>query len=502
MGINIALDFTVLTRLFPELYQTRNRTKTFGTIMPFALALLIFCYSSAFAFTPKFNLGLENNLSREIVKPSRFPVASLNISANSSDDEKVGEAVAKTMAKPMKETPYEYQGNLLFRMSPTHPKAFAITAQNFYWGENDESKASLIHLTFGRRRIDWSGLDSMWNLGNLEPLDAWDRLRPEEQGLTGMFLHAKVSEFDFRIFGSYFAVPETGPNVVLKDKQFQAEHPQAGTTTPESITLFNQPTPLGFELNLPPLSKILFRPSLLFSIETQKESAFRIKFGCGYLPLNYFPIAIIIDHPLDISKGNRILVPLAPRLLSHRVYFSELGYLFQDQYGIGIMGLIDQPVFESIPDSYTTSSLTTTRSVSPYFTFKSSLMKLTLSHLWTYGGLEGDIGNSSLIDPTGKTSIFSSRLFYRNATLISLQTQFGKLEVPHPSIQLKYIHEYTILADWIAIDFSYLFNEHLLAFVGGDLIQAMSDAAPSRGAEFLADVKTYDRIRMGVSYAF
>ena len=449
-----------------------------------ALALgLLFCMShSAHALTPHYSLGVENDLSRNTVDPAEFPFVGAGITANSRDDES------------MNDSSNEYQADLLLRISPTHPKAFALTGQNLYWGEKDQSYDSPLRFTYGRRLINWTKLDEMWDLGEIEPLDSWDRLRPSEQGLTGIFAYTETQKFDFRIFLSYLAIPEQGPNVVIANEQFQAEHPQAVTTAPQSFNLLNQPTPLGYQLNIPSISKVIFRPSFAFMMETKREIPFFGKFVYGYLPLNYFPIAL----QASLSIPDRIVVPITPRLLHHHVYNLEFGYRFNDSLSVGITGLIDQPVSDSIPEQYTTTVLTTSYSTSPFIQYQLPNFKLIFSQLWTTGGLDADTGPAANPD----RSLFSSRILYRNASQLALRTKFGMSNPHAPIFQIKYIHEYSILADWIAADFFFSFSPSLTAFVGGDVINALRDVSPDRGAEFLADVRAIDRIRVGATYAF
>jgi hypothetical protein len=435
----------------------------------------------ALAITPNFNLSVENDLSRKTVDPSEFPIVGLGFSAKSSEDE------------TMSDSPNEYDADLLFRISPTHPKAHAITSKNFFWGEKDQSYDSPLRFSYGRRLIGWTRLDEMWNLGAIEPLDSWDRMRPEEQGLTGIFAYTETQKADFRLFVSYLALPETGPNVVLENEQFVNEHPQSITTAPQSFNLLNQPTPLGYELNIPSISKVIFRPSLMFMMETKREIPVYGKFVYGYLPLNYFPIAL----QASLSIPNRIVVPLTPRLLQHHVYNAEVGYRINDSLSFGITGLIDQPVSDQIPDQYTTTVLTTSYSTSPYLQYQTPNFKILLTHLWTTGGLDADTGPAANPD----RSLFSSRILYRNATQISVRTKLGFTDPHSPTLLVKYIHEYAVLADWIAADIYFNFTPRLTAFVGGDVISARRDVAPDRGAEFLADIRAIDRIRVGATYA-
>lgn len=440
--------------------------------------------SNSFAFAPTYHLNFENDSYRSTVTPSEFPILSAGLEFNSSNDE------------AMNDTENEYRGDFEGRMSPTHPHAYTFSSRNLYWGEKDQSYESPLRFTFGRRLINWSKVDELWQVGEFEPIAAWDRLRPVEQGLTGIFAYTETQKLNFRIFLSYLAIPETNPNVVIQNHQFQSENPQSISSAPQTINLLGRPTPVGYTLDIPSIGSIIFRPSFAFMVETKKEIPLTAKFVYGYLPLNYFPVAIVGTLNLNTNSAP---VELSPRLLYHHLYNGELSYRVQDSLSLGTVLLIDQPVTDNVPSNLTTTPLTSSYTFSPWIEYELPFSKIILTQIWTAGGLDADVGDQK---NTNGTSLFSSRLLYRNASQISLKAEFGDRNPHHPTLQAKYIHEYSIIADWIALDFSYALNPDLTVFAGGDLIGAIRDVSPDRGAEFLSDLRSNDRIRLGVNYVF
>jgi hypothetical protein len=457
-----------------------------------ALTLLL-AAPSAFAFTPEYHVGEETDISRDEVTPSIFPILKFGMDASSEKEElKTGEANRT-----------EYLIDSEFRISPTHPQAFTLAADNAYWGQKDHrvfdaagnSDDSVIRFSIGRRVIGWTGLDAMWDLGDIEPLDGWDRLRSTPQGLTGIFLYAENNILSVRAFGSYLSLPELTPNNVIENHEFVSEDPQSIANIPQTFTLLNRPTSLGYNLDIPPLSQIIFRPSAALMIETRETMALHAKVGAAYLPLTYFPIAVsaILSIPND-----DIPVNLYPRLLNHYVYTGELGYQLKNGVSFGVNELIDQPETSVIPDDETSTPLTTSYTFSPWVKYDLPRASFLVSQIWTRGGLDADVGPNA----SPNSSIFSSHLFYRNASQVAgtfLLIPSGKHAT---SLKVKYIHEYSIDADWIAADLYFQIQKNLSAFIGGDLINSVYGVSPDRGAEFLADLRTLDRIRVGAQYGF
>ncbi|MBC7397330.1 MAG: hypothetical protein H7333_07790 [Bdellovibrionales bacterium] len=437
----------------------------------------------AHAFTPKFDLGFENHLSRSTVDPAEFPIVSFGTTFNTDNDELLNTSDV------------EYHGDLHFKISPTHPKAYALSSKNFYFGEKDQSESSPLRFSYGRRLINWSKIDELWQLGAFEPLDSWDRLRSFSQGLTGVFAYTETRHFNYRAFFSYLFMPEVSPNIVVEDDQFVNAHPQAISTVPQSFNLLNRPTPLGYHLDIPPISKIIFRPSVAFMIETKHEYPVNVKFAYGFMPLNYFPVALQASLAIPIDQ---IVVELKPRLINHSLYNGEIAFEASDSWNLGFTVLVDQPMADAFPADYTTTPLSTAYHLSPWAQFQAGSFKLLVTQLWTAGGLDADVGPYA----NPGQSVFSSRLLYRNATQVAIRSDLADPSPHHPTLQLKYVHDYSVLADWIAADFFYSIEPHLFFVIGGDIISARRDVSPDRGAEFLADMRAIDRVRLGVNYAF
>jgi hypothetical protein len=444
----------------------------------------ILASKDAYALPVHYQIGIENQLYDTNVTPQDFPWISGTARINSKDDDLGNISSSEN----------EYLGDLGFRISPTHYRAFDVHSRNLYWGEPDQSFDSPLRFTFGRRLIGWSKVDELWSLGQVEPIDAWDRLRPFSQGLTGVFGYTETQKFNFRIFLSGIFLPETNPNVVIENNQFVNEHPQSISSVPQTYPVLNRPTPLGYQLDIPSIAKIIFRPSFAFSMETKREIPFLGKFMYGYLPLNYFPIALEASYGINIQT---VVVNLKPRLLQHHIYNGELAYRLNDSIQFGTVALVDQPVADVIPANYTTTPLTSSVSWSPWIRYEIAQSQLQIAHLWVFGGLDPDVGPNS--DPN--SSIFSSRILYRNATQVALKTRLGK-SATHPTLlDFKYIHEYSIKGDWIAADIHYSMKTGVTLLVGGDIISSYRDVSPDRGAEFLADVRPLGRFRLGVTYA-
>lgn len=376
------------------------------------------------------------------------------------------------------------------RMGIPHYEANGVGSKNLYYGDQDSSKESPLRLSIGRRHLIWSEVDELWQLGQIQPLYAWDRLRPYSQGLTGVFGFTETQSFNFRFFASYLTLPEVNPNIIIKNGKFDNQHPQSISTAPQSIAALNVTTPLYYQLNLPSYPKILFRPSLAFLVETKPELPWVGRFSYGYLPLTYFPPAL--DGSLVISE---VQANIVPRLMHHHVYSTDLGYQI-GPWEAGAGAIVDQALKDHLDSQYNYSQIGTSTTLSPWLKYKGTHLKWNLAYLKTLKGLNGDVGSFT----TPGQNLFSSHMFYREALMTSLQWE----EPTHEALLItgKYLHELTVNGHWLMLDLTYTVSSHLTLLVGGDLIAATLSSAPDGGAEFLSDLRSNDRIRIGVTYAF
>ncbi len=421
-------------------------------------------------------IGADLGVYRGGITPQTFPVLRIGIDTHST----TGTQETKIDAD--------------LRTSPLHLGAWAFRSKNFYWGEKDESYDVPLRFSFGRRHLIWSELDEVWKLGQTQPLFAYDRLRPETQGLTGIFATTETRGLKFRFFFSFLSLPETQPNVSLSGGRFRRIHPQSIATPPETLTILNQPNALNYQITTPELTKILFRQSLGVSIETKPELPFFARVAYAYLPLNFFPLNV------SANAISAIDINLTPRLLRQEVYSfdfaSPLPGLSLPQLTMGWSQMITRPNEESIPDNQTTRTLKPAFYGNPWIKIETSDLSLRAGFLFSRGGIGSDVGPLA-----GQVSL-SSNLYYRNAGMISVQKQFDFPDQKVIQIKTHYLREFSIDGQWLMGEIEWVLNRKLSLSIGADVISAKKPQSESGGAEFLSDLRALDRVISQVTYAF
>jgi hypothetical protein len=419
-------------------------------------------------------LGFDTWIHQESVRPQVFPVFHAEGRLQTRSEEELLDA------------------DLRIRISPIHPDALAVSSKNLYWGDREDPPRIPLRFSFGRRQLDWSALDSFWNLGIFEPLDQWDRLRPSNQGLTGIFAFTETRTLHLRFFVTGLFLPETSPNVVIRNGRFVPEHPQAIASAPETLNLLNRPTPLGYRIEAPAFSKVVLRPGFAFSMETRPDRDFHSKLAYAYLPLNHFPVALQAELSIPLDQ---VEVTLRPRLLHHHIYSADASIRI-GAARLGISALVDEPAPENFGADETTAPLTTSTYLSPWIHWVQGRFRWSASHLLSYGGLDPDQGPFA----TPGSSLFSSRILYRNASTLAFRWLPENMAIRE--LRLQVLHEWSIRGDWISADLSLPIDRQWAITFGGDLLSSWRDSAPGGGAEFLADLRPLGRARIGVQCVF
>jgi hypothetical protein len=445
-----------------------------STLLLLLLTLLKGIPALASDSSRELSMGLDTWVHGGNVRPAVFPVLHADGSLQTRTTDDVLEA------------------DLKVRISPVHPDAFSVSSRNLYWGDAEDSPRVPLRFTFGRRQLDWSGLDSLWNLGIFEPLDQWDRLRPSPQGLTGIFAYTETRTLQLRFFVTGLFIPETAPNIVLRNGRFAPEHPHAITTAPETLNLLNRPTPLGYRIESPAFSKILFRPGFAVSMETRPDRDFHSKLAYAYLPLNHFPVALQAELSIPLDQ---VQVTLRPRLLHHHLYSADAS-IRAGAALLGLSALVDEPAPEQPGTDETAAPLTTSTWLAPWIRWAHGSLHWSASHLLSYGGIDPDRGPFA----TPGASLFSSRILYRNATVLALRWMPEGSAIRE--LRLQALHEWSIRGDWFSADLGLPIGHRWIVTLGGDLLSSWRDSAPGGGAEFLADLRPLGRARIGVQCVF
>ncbi|RME17189.1 MAG: hypothetical protein D6797_03015 [Bdellovibrio sp.] len=176
-------------------------------------------------------------------------------------------------------------------------------------------------LTFGRKHFIWSEWDESWHQGLWEPQFRMDPLRPESQGLLGIFLQREEERFKWTLFFSTLFIPDQGPNIRVQDGiVFSNNRWFVGPSTEGSLSSAGD---LYYNIYYPSLSDVIYNRTLAFQVYLGRSLGSWLSVQAAQKPKNQLSLSIDLNQSPNLKKTN---VEIYPFVLFHRLYTIESGY--------------------------------------------------------------------------------------------------------------------------------------------------------------------------------
>ena len=355
-----------------------------------------------------------------------------------------------------------------------------------------------VNLALGRRMESWSRLDADWELGLFQPRFRWDYLHPDSVGLAGAFLNYKQGLLALTGFGSGIYIPERGIPVSVQDGNLVANS-RWFLPPPRSATIYDQPTPIQYNLAMPETSDIIFHPSFAFHGRVGEEQGPWAGVAWARKPMNQLLLGM--DAYLDVSHpAQNLSTSIHPRVVNHQLYSLEAGEIL-DPLEFWISYLHESPERDATPASWITQEVSDSNAVSPgvryRFAGQGERAELGLSYLHQRGGNASDGGDSSLADGSGRHSLFEKRYPFQDAFLLTGSTPlFSRLNA-----RSRVLFDAGRTGLIFSGELAFRPSESWRMGLGWDLL-ATTDAGDADPDDFINRYRADHRIHAGVSYVF
>lgn len=360
------------------------------------------------------------------------------------------------------------------------------------------AKAAPVSLKMGRKLEHWSRLDEAWNLGLWQPRFRWDYIRPETVGLTGAFLSIEQPSFRFVAMGTPVFVPERGVPTQVENGQVSSQSPWF-IPPPSSIIILDKETPVQYDIQIPPISQIVFHPGASFLARVGGEEGAWGQASYAYKPMNQLLLAYDGYLQLDGENPNYAKAQIYPRVVYHHLAGLEAGYAGKRVSG-WVSALSDRPVRDVTPVEWTTQEVSDAIAVSANLEFaltaQESAPRAEVSYLRSWGGNASDSGPYGI--PNG--SRFDTRYPFQDAASVGVRTPFLRVgsKGQRLAVSAKLLHDFSHAGSILSTELQ--FRPHLAwsVSVGADVLG--SDAAST--GDFISRYRSNDRVHAGVSYVF
>ena len=366
-----------------------------------------------------------------------------------------------------------------------------------------------VQLSVGRRLEHWNHLDEKWGMGLWQPRFRWDYLRPEPVAFTGAYVNVTEKYFQLAAMGSPVFVPDRGVSIDAQIGSISSSSPWF-ISPPSQILVLNKPTPVNYQLVVPPMAEIVLRPSLsLMARAGQENEGPWASVAYSYKPMNQLLLGYDGKDKLsEVRDGSVVSAQVYPRVLNHHLTSVEAGCNGQVFRG-WVSGLLERPVRDNTPSSWTTQEVADalSMSASAEWTFARPAgsfgvpSRLDLSVLRVVGGYAADGGPFS----TGSGSVFDSRYPFQTAVSLGLESSLAPLGgfARRVSGSWRLLQDLGNSGQIVSAELRVRPSPGLMVAVGADVLGSDSAAGSGvTGPDFIGRYRANDRVHAGVSYAF
>lgn len=356
---------------------------------------------------------------------------------------------------------------------------------------------SSARVTIGRRVMNWSSLDDYWQLGDVQPLFRWDAARPEIQGISGVTLELRPTEFmQLDLFGSYLYIPTQGPSFSITDNKLTSGNPWFSRPV-DILDVSGQSYDLLYSVKTPDVSDIVFKPSWGVALLLKSPSEEYMLRG-SYFVKSRNDLVLPFEGTLNLNNKTGDIV-VHPRVATHKLSTMDMIYK-GTQWGVTLSGIIENNVHFDIEDpNWIYPQFSDQYKVGAMFNFQ-----LTPFHTLEVGGLRTfknritvqGLGNSGSLD------IYSFRNQYDNVADIRFSSVFAPR--PHGFLfqtRFRYAYDYKVETSLVSADLNYNPLSYLTCFFRMDLFGGKRDVSAAYN-NLLVNYLDNDRFQIGVKYVF
>lgn len=352
-------------------------------------------------------------------------------------------------------------------------------------------------VNLGRRVMNWSSLDDYWQLGDVQPLFRWDSARPEIQGITGLTLEIKPTDYlQIDLFGSALHIPSQGPSFSIADGKITSGNPWFSPPV-DILALSGQPYDLLYSVKTPDVDEIVLQPSY-GAVVTLKSPDEKYMMRTGYFSKPRNELALPFEGTINLSNNTGDIV-VHPEVAEHKLTTLDLAYK-STGWGVTLSGIYESDVEFRTEQNW----------IYPHFSdqYKTGVMvniQATPFHTVEIGGIRtfnNRVSALGLSTGGGSIDIYSFRNQYDNAVDLRLSSVFAPR--PHGFLfqtKLRYAYDYKVDTSLLSADVNYNPLADLTCFARIDFFGGKRDVSDSYN-NLLVNYLDNDRFQMGVKYVF
>lgn len=363
-----------------------------------------------------------------------------------------------------------------------------------YLGIDEKKPEGGLFSYLGRKRFEWSGMDSYWGLGLFQPRFRWDYLNERENGLFGWFLGYKAEKIQAHVFFSPLFIPEQGAPFDIDAGSCKTSSPWFSCPN-ATINLFNQSTDVRFSLDIPPVKDLVLRKGYGGSIRAGGELGAFARGSYVHKPINQFLLSY--EGQLDLS-ALQIPAVIRPRVLYHDLLSLDAGWNLA-RHSIMASAVWEKPKRDVTPSTWNTQEISD--AFLSGLTIKTMPFGGEFRHTrFEFSYFHRDGGNASDLGPFAQrgSGLFEPRYAFSRAYSVSAFSPIMANWARHFLFSMKFIVDTVNQGNILQTDFYYRPLARTYLNLGLDMLGSESRSP----VDFISRYQRNDRLRAGVSYVF
>ncbi len=384
---------------------------------------------------------------------------------------------------------------------------FDVTAGTFFSTQHSHIVVPELYLTnqkqmnqiyIGRKLMSLSFADHRWQLGMWQPRFAMDSLRPQEQGLTGLFVEIHREKFDFLAFVSPLFIPSLGPDIREKNGAL-VSNSRWYREPPKEFEFGGRGNQVVYNLDIPQIAHLISNPGYLLSTKIGDFKAGPwVVLSAGYKPVNDL---ILKRKNYKIIDQDKLDVTVSPDVTHHTIRSVDFGYTRGILQGT-VSYIEDLPEVKPATDDWAIQKLAPLKVYSValdldgYHLIRDPL-KISLAYLKATGGEITDLLSKGQQDDI---TLFKERLKFKNTASISVEGQLAQISRKSLISKVKYLYDMDQVGSMVNAELLIQERKEIAWLVGADFLGVQQE--DRNETDFLNQFRANDRIYGGITYVF
>lgn len=369
-----------------------------------------------------------------------------------------------------------------------------VVIPEFYLGNQKQNNQIYI----GRKKMPLNFADHRWQLGLWQPRFAMDSLRPQEQGLTGLFIEINREKFDFLAFASPIFIPSLGPDIREKNGSL-VSNSRWYREPPKEFEFGGRGNQVVYNLDIPQIANLVSNPGYLLSSKIgDLNSGFWGVISAGYKPVNDL---ILKRKNYKIIDQDKLDVTVSPDVTHHTIRSFDLGYT-QGIVKTTLSYIEDQPEVHQATDDWAIQKLAPLQAYSfavdlnGYHLIRDPL-NISLAYLKISGGQIVDILSNGQQDDL---TLFKERQKFKNAASVSVEGQLAQILKKSLKSKIKYLYDMDQTGSMLNAELLIQERKEVAWLIGADFLGVQKE--DRNESDFLNQFRANDRVYGGVTYVF